>query len=80
MECDLNNGLPMKKGGKTSLKIKIGIDAIKLNETELVIIAQVHSIGDESNESDNMVKDVIPLAEFSEIEVLGLVIFVRKLE
>lgn len=69
MECDLNDGRPMYKGEKTSLKI--GIDTTKLEGEELVIEAQVQSTGDELNEIDNKVEDIIALGEFSEVEVLG---------
>lgn len=69
MECDLNDGRPMYRGEKTSLKI--GIDTTKLDGEELVIKARVHSTGDELNEIDNKVEDIIELGEFSEVEVLG---------
>lgn len=69
MECDLNNGRPMYEGEKTLLKI--GIDTGKLEGEELVIKALVHSTGDELNEIDNKVEDIIALGEFSEVEVLG---------
>lgn len=69
MECDLNDRRPMYRGEKISLKI--GIDTTKLDGEDLVIKAQVHSTGDELNEIDNKVEDIIALGEFSEVEVLG---------
>lgn len=71
MECDLNNGSPLFKGDKTG--IQIGIDTTKLDGTELVIRANVFSTGDELNELDNVVDDIIPLKEFSDIEIIGYV-------
>lgn len=72
MQCDLNNGRPMLKSDKTSLKISI--DTTKLDGKELVVKAHVYSTGDELNESDNTVENIIPLSEFSEIEVIGYVL------
>lgn len=69
MECDLNNGTPMFKGDKAA--IKISIDTTKLDASELVVRANVFSTGDELNELDNMVDDIIPLKEFSNIEIIG---------
>lgn len=69
MECDLNNGSPMFNGDKTS--IRIGIDTTKLDGTELIIKAKVYSTGDELNEYDNTAESVIPLKEFSIVEVFG---------
>lgn len=69
MDCDLNDGRPINNGGTALLKISI--DATNLNGTELIIKAQVHSAGNESNRTDNEIVNIIPLAEFSEIEVLG---------
>lgn len=69
MECDLNSGTPMFKGDKTS--IKISIDTTKLDGTELIVKAKVFSTGDELNEYDNVAENVIPLKEFSNIEIIG---------
>lgn len=69
MECDLNNGTPLFKGDKTS--IKISIDTTKLDGNELNVKAHVFSTGDELNDSDNVVEDLIPLREFSNIEIIG---------
>lgn len=68
MECGLNNGSPLFKADKTS--IKISIDTTKLDGSELVVKAHVFSTGDELNELDNVVEDNIPLKEFSNIEVI----------
>lgn len=69
MECDLNNGTPMFKGDRTS--IKISIDTTKLDGNELIVKANVYSTGDELNELDNTVENVISLKSFSNIEVFG---------
>lgn len=69
MECDLNNGTPLFKNDKTT--IKISVDTTKLDGSELVIRANVFSTGDELNELDNVVDDIIPLKEFSNIEIIG---------
>lgn len=69
MECDLNSGTPMFKGDKTS--IKISIDTTKLDGNELIVKAKVFSTGDELNDFDNVAENVIPLKEFSNIEVIG---------
>lgn len=69
MDCDLNDGRPINEGEKALLKISI--DATNSNGTELIIKAEVHSAGDELNKTDNEIVSIIPLAEFSEIEVLG---------
>lgn len=69
MECDLNNGLPLFRGGKTSLKI--GIDTTELDGRELVVLAHVFSTGDELNELDNIDEKVIPLRKFSSLEIFG---------
>lgn len=69
MECDLNNGSPLFKGDKTALKISI--DTTKLDGSELNIRANVFSTGDELNELDNVADDIIPLKEFSTIEIIG---------
>lgn len=69
MECDLNSGTPMFKGDRTS--IRISVDTTKLDGTELVVKAKVFSTGDELNDLDNAVDNVIALAEFSNIEVFG---------
>lgn len=69
MECDLNNGIPIFKGDKTS--IKISIDTTKLDDSELVIKANVFSTGDEQNELDNEDERIIPLQKFSNVEIFG---------
>lgn len=68
MECDLNNGTPLFKGDKTS--IKISVDTTKLDGSELMIKANVFSTGDELNELDNVVENIIPLKEFSNMEII----------
>lgn len=69
MECDLINGSPMFKNNKATLRV--GIDTTKLDGTELIVKSQIFSASDEQNDNDNYLEDVIPLAEFSDIEILG---------
>lgn len=69
MECDLNSGIPMFRGAKTS--IVISVDTTKLSGSELVIKANVFSTGDEQNDVDNEDERIIPLQKFSKIEILG---------
>lgn len=69
MECDLNGGMPIFNNSKTS--IKISIDTTTLDGNELCVKAEVFSAGDEQNEFDNTIESVIPLTEFSNIEVIG---------
>lgn len=67
--CDINNGSPLYKGDLGFLKISL--DTTKLEGTQLHIKANVFSTGDESNENDNHANSVIPLAEFSDVEISG---------
>lgn len=69
MECDLNSGTPMFKGDKTSLRISV--DTTKLDGNGLMIKAKVYSASDEQDDKDNVLEDIIPLGEFSEVEILG---------
>lgn len=52
-------------------KLRIDLDTTKLQLADCIVKAYVFSTGDELNEADNFVDNVIPLAEFSEIEALG---------
>lgn len=67
--CDINNGSPLYKGDLGFLKISL--DTTKLEGTQLLVKANVFSTGDESNENDNHANTVIPLAEFSDVEISG---------
>lgn len=69
MECDVNGGMPLFRGNKTT--IKVSIDTERLEGKELVVKADVFSAGDEVNNSDNSIEYTIPLKEFSNIEVIG---------
>lgn len=69
MECDLNSGTPMFRGDKTV--IKFNIDTTQLDGTELVVKAKVFSTGDELNEFDNSAENIVPLTEFSNVEIFG---------
>lgn len=68
MECEIDKGMPMYRN--SSAPIRIGIDTTRLDGNELIVKANVFSAGDELNESDNSVENVIALKEFSNIEVL----------
>lgn len=67
--CDINNNIPLYKGDLGFLKVSL--DTTKLEGTQLLIKANVFSTGDESNENDNHANSVIPLAEFSDVEISG---------
>lgn len=69
MLCDMKSGSPMFNGDKDSLRISV--DTTKLTGTELIVKARVSSTGDELNDADNSVENVIALGEFSEIEIIG---------
>lgn len=67
--CNVNNGSPLFKGDEG--KLRIDLDTSKLELVDFIVKAYVFSTGDELNETDNFVDNVIPLAEFSEVEGLG---------
>ncbi|KAG4071617.1 hypothetical protein HA402_011771 [Bradysia odoriphaga] len=67
--CNVNNGSPLFNGDEG--KLRIDLDTTKLELVDFIVKAYVFSTGDELNETDNYVDNVIPLAEFSEIEGLG---------
>lgn len=69
MLCDINGGSPMFKGDTTA--IRISVDTTKLDGNELVVKANVFSTGDELNADDNAVENIIPLVEFSDVEISG---------
>lgn len=69
MVCTLNGNSPLFKDDKTSMKISI--DTTKLDGTEFTVKANVFSTGDELNDTDNSVENVITLGEFSDVEVIG---------
>lgn len=67
--CDINNGSPLFNGNSATLKVTM--DTTKLDGDKLMIKAQVFSTGEELNNNDNFVETIIPLAEFSDIEISG---------
>lgn len=67
--CDINNGSPLFNGNTATLKVML--DTTKLDGEKLSIKAQVFSTGEEQNNDDNFVDMVIPLAEFSDVEISG---------
>lgn len=52
-------------------KLTIDLDTTKLELVDFIVKAYVFSTGDELNETDNYVDNVVELAEFSDIEALG---------
>ena len=69
MICDLVSGQPMRKGAM--IQFKVPLDTSKLSGKSFTVQANVFSSGQEANVNDNAVIDVIQLAEFSNIEVIG---------
>lgn len=69
MLCTLNGGSPLFINDHTSMKISI--DTTKLNGTEFSVKANVFSTGDELNNTDNVVENIITVGEFSDVEVIG---------
>lgn len=67
--CNVNNGSPLFNGDKG--KLRIDLDTTKLELVYEAVKATVFSTGDELNETDNYVDNMIQLTEFSEIEALG---------
>ncbi|KAJ6640899.1 Integrin alpha-PS3 [Pseudolycoriella hygida] len=67
--CNINNGSPLFRGDEG--KLTIDLDTTKLELVDFIVKAYVFSTGDELNETDNYVDNIIPLAEFSEIEAIG---------
>lgn len=67
--CDLNNGSPLNSGDETTFRIHL--DTRRLVGSEFRVQAVAMSTGDEKNMADNEVEDIVPLAEFSTIEVAG---------
>lgn len=69
MLCDVNNRIPLSNGDRGTQVISV--DTTKVDGTNLVIKAEVFSTGDEHNDIDNTIENNIPLAEFSDVEILG---------
>ncbi|XP_037824553.1 integrin alpha-PS3-like isoform X1 [Lucilia sericata] len=69
MLCDLNRGQAMVKGAKDS--VTVIYDVSSLTGTAMILTAEVFSTGKELNPGNNIVKDVITLGEFTEIEAVG---------
>lgn len=67
--CNVNNGSPLFNGDEG--KLRIDLDTTKLELVYEAVKATVFSTGDELNETDNYVDNMIQLTEFSEIEALG---------
>lgn len=66
--CDITR--PNLAAG-SSKAIQIVFDATNLDHSEVRISAEVFSSSEEANSNDNMVTDVVRVAEFSEIESTG---------
>lgn len=67
--CDINSGSPVLKDNKAHFKITL--DTTKVSGTHLAVTAHVFSTGDELNDADNKIEDLIALTEFSDIEIIG---------
>lgn len=69
MLCDLNQGQAMAK--KTKDTVTVIYDVSNLSGTAMILTAEVFSTGKELNPQNNIIKDVITLGEFTEIEAIG---------
>ncbi|XP_065370369.1 integrin alpha-PS3-like isoform X2 [Calliphora vicina] len=69
MLCDLNRGQAMVKGAKDS--VTVIYDVSSLSGTAMILTAEVFSTGKEQYPGNNIIKDVITLGEFTEIEAVG---------
>lgn len=70
--CDINSGSPVLKDNLAHFKITL--DTTRVSGTHFSVIAHVFSTGDELNEADNKIEDLIALTEFSDIEIIGYAI------
>lgn len=69
MLCDLNRGQAMKNGAKETVTVIYDVSSIA--GTALILTAEVFSTGKELNPGNNIIKDIITLEEYTEIEVVG---------
>lgn len=67
--CDINSGSPVLKGNMAHFKLML--DTTRVSGTHFTVTAHVFSTGDELNDADNKIEDVIALTEFSDIEIIG---------
>lgn len=68
--CDITNGSPLFKD--TAVNFKLILDTTKLElGTDFSVFASVFSTSNELNEDDNVINDVIVMAEFSDVEIAG---------
>lgn len=67
--CNLNHGQPMVKGASDELSVVYDVSGI--SGSVMVLTAEVFSTGIELTSQDNVVKDVITLKEFTDIEIMG---------
>lgn len=67
--CDINSGSPLTTGSMANFKLTF--DTTKVSGTHFSVIAHVFSTGDELNDADNKIEDLIALTEFSDIEIIG---------
>ena len=70
--CSLNQGQAMAQGKE--LSITVVYDVSNLKGDNMILTAEVFSSGKESVPSDNIIKDVVTLKKFTEIEIVGYVV------
>lgn len=67
--CDLNHEKPLMTGEESKFSIHLDTSGLSGNEFRVYVVTT--STGDEKNDADNEVEDVVTLTEFSTIEVAG---------
>lgn len=67
--CDINGGSPLFQGDIGYFTI--ALDTTKASGSAFTVSAHVFSTGDELNDLDNVIDNVIPVTEFSDIEIIG---------
>ncbi|XP_037947350.1 integrin alpha-PS3 isoform X1 [Teleopsis dalmanni] len=70
MVCDLNRGQPMANGNSDSITVIYDVSGI--SGKTMILTAEVFSTGVEQTPTDNIVRDVITLKEYTEIEAVGI--------
>ncbi|XP_059622355.1 integrin alpha-PS3-like [Phlebotomus argentipes] len=68
MTCDLSSE-PLLRGQSRSIAFRL--DPSNLEGTEVFITANVSSTGDEETPEDNTIEFMIPIQEFSDVEIVG---------
>lgn len=76
MLCNLNKGQAMINGAKDS--VTVIYDVSSLSGTAVVLTAEVFSTGNEKFPTNNIIRDVITLREYTYIEAIGYVKSLQK--